>query len=237
MLSPDMSRIHIHNLPVQAAREQAVTAGGLALLQELCKHRNWTPAATAPKQYFRVSRGTSAQRRNQSIKPLLQPGLADSGLYRQQDPGSPASYPGIMYPSLLSATLKRHSVLSHFVHRSYSISMVTLSYLLPFSEPFLGLIYPLERGEQHTNQSVCESQIYTVAQWHFQFLISVPFPIAANIWFASSSAAETQVSPNECPEMFYSMLPLIECTTGNCRRMLLFQNRHFQTISYLWFCV
>lgn len=67
MLPPDVSTIHIHNLPVQAAREQAVTAGDLALLQEFCKHRNWNPAATAPKQFFRVSCGTSVQRRNQSI--------------------------------------------------------------------------------------------------------------------------------------------------------------------------
>lgn len=67
MLPPDVSTIHIHNLPVQAAREQAVTAGDLALLQEFCKDRNCNPAATAPKQYFRVSCGTSVQRRNQSI--------------------------------------------------------------------------------------------------------------------------------------------------------------------------
>lgn len=29
------------------------------------------------------------------------------------------------------------------------------------------------------------------------------------------------------------MLPLIERTMGNCRRMLLFQNRHFQTDNLL----
>lgn len=171
VLPPDVSTIHIHNLPVRAAREQAVTAGGFALLQEFCKYRNWTPAATAPEQYFRVSCGTSAQRRkkernqsiNQSIKSPVR--AADSGfMYHQQDPGNLAGYPAIMYLSLLSSTLKRHSLLSHSLHRSYSISMVTLSFLLPFSEPFLALIYPLEmRATAHCNQSMCESQIYTVA--------------------------------------------------------------------------
>lgn len=61
VLPPDMSTIHIHNLPVRAAVGQAVTAGGLALLQEFCKHRKWAQAATAPSQYFRVSCDTSAQ--------------------------------------------------------------------------------------------------------------------------------------------------------------------------------
>lgn len=64
----------------------------------------------------------------------------------------------IVYPPLLSSGLKQHSLLSHSSHRSYSISMVTLSYLLPSSEPFSALIYPLEmRGTAHGNQSARES--------------------------------------------------------------------------------
>lgn len=109
MLPPDMSAIHIHNLPVWAAREQALTAGGLALLQEFCKHRNWTPAIIVPKQYFRVYLSTEKKSINQSIKSLLQPGPADSGfMHHQQDPSDLTSYPAIMYLSL-SSTLKRQS--------------------------------------------------------------------------------------------------------------------------------
>lgn len=67
MLPPDMSAIHIHSLPVWAAREQALTAGGLALLQEFCKHRNWTPAIIVSKQYFRVYLSTEKKSINQSI--------------------------------------------------------------------------------------------------------------------------------------------------------------------------
>lgn len=59
MLPPDISTINIDNLPVQVAREQVITLGGHALLQEFCKHMNCTPTATAPKLGFRVSYDTS----------------------------------------------------------------------------------------------------------------------------------------------------------------------------------
>lgn len=93
------------------------------------------------------------EERNQSSH-SLHPGLADSGFtYHQQVRGT-----DIVYPPLLSSRLERHSLLSHPSRRSYSISMATLLYLLPFSEPFPALIYPLEmRGTAHGNQSLCES--------------------------------------------------------------------------------
>lgn len=56
MLPPEISAIHIHNLPGQAANEQIKTTGGRTLLQEYCKNKNCTPA---PKLDFRGSHGTS----------------------------------------------------------------------------------------------------------------------------------------------------------------------------------
>lgn len=47
-----------------------------------------------------------------------------------------------VYPPLLLSRLITHNLLSHSSHRRHSISMVTLSGLLPFSEPFSALIYP-----------------------------------------------------------------------------------------------
>lgn len=117
--------------PCLSSQRTSCNSRSLALLQDFCKHRNWTPAAIAPKHCFRVSCGSSAQRRNQSIKSLLQPGLADSGfMHHQQDPDNLASYPATMYLFLPSSTLKRHSLLSHSLHRSYSMSTFILAALL-----------------------------------------------------------------------------------------------------------
>lgn len=170
MLPPDISTIHIHNLPVQAAKEQVITAGGHALLQEFCKNMNCTPNAAVQKLDLRVSYGTSdaEKKENSQVTYFIQGWqiLASHMASKEQAACQVAPEVQTLCTHLSSSRLKRHSLLSHSfsLQRSYSISMVTLSYLLPFSEPFPALIYPLEmRGTAHGNQSVCESYIYTVA--------------------------------------------------------------------------
>lgn len=81
MLPPEISTIHIHNLPGQAVKEQVKTIGGHTLLQEYCKNKNCTPA---PKLDFRGSHGTSDAGEKNRSSHLLYPGLADSSFAYHQ---------------------------------------------------------------------------------------------------------------------------------------------------------